>query len=132
MVSCQGNHFNEIGDNSKNTCGHIKDNLFDEYLFLNPTLLKDISAYFIFDSDIGIVSESTKNKRKTRHTIDLLNLNGKNDKLAEARMTKKRSLVKTFSKLPIKIRKEKLKRFLRDDSKEFITFFRYVFRNLKL
>ena len=29
IVSCEGNHFNEIGDNTKNTCGHKKDINFD-------------------------------------------------------------------------------------------------------
>ncbi len=129
-VSCQGNHFNEIGDNSKNTCGHIKENIFDENKFLNPTLRPDISDYFIFDSDTGKISASTKDTVKAEYTVNLLNLNGKNDKLAEARKKAKDAFIRNFSRLPIKERKEKLKKYLHDESNEFITFFRYIFRNV--
>ena len=60
LVSCEGNHFNEIGDNSKTSCGHKKDNFFDENKFLNPTLIIDIASFFIFDVDDGTISSSLK------------------------------------------------------------------------
>jgi len=127
LVSCQGNHFNEIGDNSKSTCGHIKDNNFDEVKFLNPTLVTDISDYFVFDSDTGIISASKKDKIKAEYTIQILNLNGKNDKLAHARKIAKDALIRNFNKLPIEERKLRLKAFLQNESNEFISFFRYLY-----
>jgi len=130
LVSCEGNHFNEIGDNSKNTCGQIKGDNFDETKFLNPTLVNDLSTYFEFDSDTGIISASSKDKEKADYTYTTLNLNGKNDRLAEARKKAKDALIRNFATLPIDIRRQKLKIFLQNDSNEFITFFRYVFRNI--
>ncbi len=117
LVSCEGNHFNEIGDNRKNTCGHLKDDNFDEINFLNPTLINYISDYFILP--------------KADYTIQTLNLNGNNDKLAEARKKAKDALIRNFATLPIDLRKKKMREFLQDESKEFITFFRYVFRYLR-
>lgn len=131
LVSCEGNHFNEIGDNRKNTCGHLKDDNFDEINFLNPTLITDIADYFIFDGDNGIISASSKDISKADYTIQTLNLNGNNDKLAEARKKAKDALIRNFATLPIDLRKKKMKEFLRNESNEFITFFRYVFRYLR-
>ncbi len=131
LVSCEGNHFNEIGDNSKNTCGQKKDNDFDEVKFLNPTLVNDVSDYFVFDSDTGIISASPKDPEKAEYTYQTLNLNGNNDKLAEARKIAKLALIGVYSKLDIETRKVKLSALLQDDGQEFITFFRYVFRNLR-
>ncbi len=104
LVSCEGNHFNEIGDTTKNTCGQIKANNFNENLFLNPTLIKTISDYFIFDNN-GIISASQKNKRK--------------------------ALVKRAQKLPLEKAKQKIKIYLQDNNNEFITFLRYTFQYLE-
>ncbi|MFK7983147.1 MAG: retron system putative HNH endonuclease [Saprospiraceae bacterium] len=112
LVSCEGNHFNEIGDNSKNTCGHIKDNNFEEDKFLNPTLLDDVQDYFSFDADTGKIGDIGKNSVKANYSIRILNLNGKNDKLAEARLTAKNALIKNFSPLPIERKKSLLKSLL--------------------
>jgi uncharacterized protein (TIGR02646 family) len=131
LVSCEGNHFNEIDDNSKNTCGQIKGSDFNEGLFLNPTLINDISSYFTFDTDTGIISASDKNIEKADHTFQVLNLNGNNDKLAEARKITKKSIVKTLSLIPIENRKTKLLEYLSNDANEFITFLRYIYRNIK-
>ncbi len=130
IVSCHGNHFNEIGDNSRNTCGHKKDDNFDEIKFLNPTLINDLSDYFVFEIDTGIISASLKDEVKAGYTLQILNLNGKNDKLAEARKKAKESLIKNFSTLSIEVRKKRLRDYLQNDSNEFITFFRYIFRHL--
>lgn len=130
LVSCEGNHFNEIGDNSKNTCGQKKDNNFDEVKFLNPTLVNDISSYFIFDSDTGIISASEKDIEKAEYTIGILNLNGNNDKLAEARKKARQALIRAYSTLDIDTIKQKISESLQNEGTEFITFFRYIFRNL--
>lgn len=132
LVSCQGNHFNEIGDSSKNTCGHKKNNDFDEYRFLNPTLVVDIADYFVFDSLTGVISASLKDNDRAEYTFQTLNLNGKNDKLAEARKKAKEALVKNFATLPVNVRKEKLKKILQNNGTEFLSFFRYIYRNLNV
>jgi uncharacterized protein (TIGR02646 family) len=130
LVSCEGNHFQEIGDTSKNTCGHSKDDNFDEMKFLNPTLLRDISDYFIFDKDEGIIAASAKDAEKATYTCDILNLNGQNNKLAEARKKAKNQFIQRLNaqNLSFEDKKAKIIAFLGDDSKEFITFFRYFYR----
>jgi uncharacterized protein (TIGR02646 family) len=126
LVSCEGNHFNEIGDTSKNTCGQFKDDNFDENLFLNATLVTNISEYFIFD-DNGVISESAIDIAKSSYTLTILNLNGKNNKLAEARKIAKQAIITNLRNLPIEIQKEKLAAYLSRNSSEFVTFLRYVF-----
>lgn len=131
LVSCEGNHFNEIGDNTKSSCGHKKDNLFDEEKFLNPIEVSNICDYFTFDSDTGMISASSKDSIKANYTLEVLNLNGENNRLAEARKKAKEALVRNFIKLPNELKKVKFKEFLANDSNEFITFFRYVYRFFK-
>lgn len=128
LTSCEGNHFNEIGNNTKNTCGHLKGEDFDEIKFLNPTLLHDIPDYFIFDKDEGMISASAKDTVKANYTCSILNLNGKNNKLAEARKKARIAFIRNLSalNLPIEEQKTKITAFLSDSSNEFITFFRYV------
>jgi uncharacterized protein (TIGR02646 family) len=131
LVSCEGNHFNEIGDNSKkNNCGHLKDDDFDEILFLNPTLVTNISEYFIFDTD-GVVESSVIDVPKATYTLQLLNLNGKNNKLAEARKNAKQQLILQLRNFKPEEQKEKLKAYLQNNTNEFITFLRYTFRPMK-
>jgi uncharacterized protein (TIGR02646 family) len=128
LVSCEGNHFNEIGDNSKNTCGQIKNDFFDELRFLNPTLVNDISAYFIFDRGDGTISASSVDKVKADYTYQILNLNGRNNKLAEARIISKDAFIRNLPTLSVEERRKIVEDFLQNDTKEFITFFRYFFR----
>jgi len=132
LVSCEGNHFNEIGDNTITNCGQFKKDNFDEELFLNPTIVKNVSEYFVFNSD-GIISTSVIDKIKADFTINILNLNGKNNILAEARKKTKDALVKKFynSKLPISVIKQKLIDYLKNDRNEFITFLRYIYKDIK-
>lgn len=132
LVSCEGNHFNEIGDNSKNTCGHKKDDNFDEDKFLSPITTNDIHEYFAFDVDTGEINDSEKESEKANYTIRVLNLNGKNNKLAEARLIAKKSLIRNFSSLPIDKKKLLVQSFLNNSGNEFITFFRYYFRKMNL
>lgn len=126
LVSCEGNHFNEIGDNSKNTCGQFKDDNFDENLFLNLTLVVNVAEYFTFDSE-GFISASQIDTAKAEYTLNILNLNGKNNKLAEARKIARQALIQNLRNLPIDVQKEKLRNYLQNNGNEFITFFRYIF-----
>jgi len=127
LVSCEGNHFNEMGDNSKSNCGQFKDKIFDENLFLNVTLVANVAEYFVFDSE-GVISSSQIDEAKAAYTLKLLNLNGKNNKLAEARKIAKQALIRNLTNFPVAVQKEKLRNYLQNNSSEFITFLRYIFR----
>lgn len=130
-VSCEGYCFNEEDDKSKNTCGHKKDNDFDENLFLNPTIIENVSDYFVFDAD-GVISASKLNTKKSNYNIGLLNLNGKNDKIAEARKNTLRALKISLNKqkLTPTQKKEKIKVLLANKDREFGTFLRFRFKNI--
>jgi uncharacterized protein (TIGR02646 family) len=133
LVSCEGNHFNKIGDNSKkNNCGHLKDDDFDEILFLNPTIITNISEYFIFDTN-GVIESSNVDTAKAVYTLKLLNLNGKNGKLAEARKKAREMQLRVLrnSTYTEEEQKEKLNAYLQNNTNEFITFLRYTFRPLE-
>jgi uncharacterized protein (TIGR02646 family) len=60
------------------TCGHYKENRFDEAKFINP-VLDDPKDFFTYDITTGNVSPreglSGKEQGKANYTIDLLNLN---------------------------------------------------------
>jgi len=130
LVSCEGNHFNEIGDKTITNCGQFKKDNFDE-AFLNPTLVKNISEYFAFNRN-GVISSSNIDNIKANRTITILNLNGKNNVLAEARKIANKALMKKLSDtLDIDIRKEQIKQYLSSDKNEFITFFRYIYKDVK-
>lgn len=126
VVSCQGNTYNEEGSNSQNTCGHKKDNNFNESLFLDPTLETEIRNYFRYD-DNGTIKPSDIQPEKSEHTIKQLNLNGNNGLLAEARKKSLIALRESIKKLklPVADRKKKIKSILDKESHEYISFLRY-------
>ncbi len=128
LVSCEGNHFNEINDNGKNTCGHKKDADFVARKFLNPTLVKDLFTHFVFDADNGQILASTKEREKALYTIELLNLNGVNDKLAEARIISKKAFLNYIQKKPPERQRQILTSLLSSEATEFASFFRYLYR----
>ena len=124
IVSCQGNSYNEAEDKTQHTCGHKKPNDFDEKLFLNPTCKHDISEYFIYDYQ-GLIESSDKDKEKSKYTITLLNLNGDNDLLAEARKISLFAFREAILKLKPPERGQAIKKILNNESWEYISFFRF-------
>ncbi len=82
LVSCNGICFSK--SNKPITCGHKKDNKFDEVKFLNPTKKTDIRDYFIYTNNYYIGS-SKLDEEKSKYTMDLLNLNSFNNNLPQAR-----------------------------------------------
>ncbi|MDM8545390.1 retron system putative HNH endonuclease [Candidatus Venteria ishoeyi] len=58
-----------------NSCGHRKDNAFDESLFLNPVVVKNIQAHFNYDRNTAEISASELAPAKASYMIDLLHLN---------------------------------------------------------
>jgi len=129
VVSCQGDTYNDIDFNkSKNTCGHKKPNDFDKNLFLNPTIETDIQDYFTYE-DNGIMKPSDKDKGKAKYTITLLNLNGDNNLLAEARkkvLIQLRNSIKNLN-LSNDEKKNKIRLLLSKNDREYISFLRYRF-----
>lgn len=93
LVSCDGKHFNEVLDNSVSSCGHRKDSYFDNTLFLNPVIVTNIEKYFKYNKDNGQIKPSDLDKTKATYTILLLNLNGNNNTLAQARIIAKKSII---------------------------------------
>jgi len=82
LVSCNGICFS---DSTKPiTCGHKKDNKFDEEKFLNPTKYINIRDYFIYTNDYHI-NPSSLDEEKSKYTRDLLELNSFNNNLPQAR-----------------------------------------------
>jgi len=79
LVSCNGNCFSE--KDSKLSCGHKKENEFNENKFLDPTRIKNIRDYFIYEN--YKIKESNLNKIKSEYMIDILKLN--DSRLSEAR-----------------------------------------------
>ena len=92
-------------------------------------MLPDIAEYFVFNKDEGSIAASAKDAEKANYTCQILNLNGKNNKLAEARKIARIAFIRNLSalNLPIEQQKAKVIAFLSDNSNEFITFFRFVF-----
>lgn len=129
LVSCQGDHCNDPGDSSAYICGHKKDDDYEYDKFLDPTKYEDISEYFTFNYE-GEILPSKKDVEKSQYTIDLLNLNGENNRLAEARKKTVTSLKKVLKELPIEVRKTKLRKILADKKREFGTFLRYRFQKI--
>lgn len=127
LVSCNGYCLIENKIQNINICGHRKLGEYDDDKFLNPVLETDISNYFEFNYE-GKILPSNKNPIKASYTITTLNLNGKNNKLAEARKKAKDAVITSLSALPIDMAKLKLQNLLNNDNTEFITFFRYVFQ----
>lgn len=132
VVSCQGNHCNEDGFSKQHFCGHKKDNLYNELLLLDPTKLQNISEYFAFEEEDGSILPSNKDETKAIYTIQLLNLNGDNNRLAIARKIVLKALIKVLGELNLSsddIQKY-LKNTLNDESQEYVTFLRYVLIDL--
>ncbi len=129
LVSCDGKHETNTSNNSHQTCGHKKDNDYDENLFLNPVAIADIENYFKYDSQTGRIINSESNSNRADYTIRVLQLNGVNDSIAVARFNTKNTLIKTIlnkSKEP-KAVNEMIEKILEDDSIAYISFLRYCF-----
>lgn len=127
-VSCEGNHFNEEEDASKNTCGHCKNGLYNDALFLNPVETSNLKQYFTYSSTTGKISATNYKKISADYTIELLNLNGKNSRLAEARLNAKNALLNVIAlEKKDDEKKNKLHEILSLNNVEFISFLRYCF-----
>ncbi|CAH6804012.1 conserved hypothetical protein [Vibrio chagasii] len=99
IVSCEGNIHAELkkGDeDSETTCGHKKDNIFDESLFLDPHVTENISSYFSYNKASGKITPSdddiySERNKKATFMISLLQLN--EGSLPRARLNAKKALL---------------------------------------
>lgn len=128
-VSCEGKCHNEEGDNKKYNCGHRKDNedsKYDENLFLNPTLVEDISDYFVYETYLENsiskvrIKESSKDFSKAEYMLNILNLNDESTTITKARYLALVKLEKAI--LYEKLTNEQIKIWLKEENPPFISY----------
>lgn len=119
VASCEG--ICSESNKGKQSCGHRKDDHYDEKCFLNPVECEDIAAHFKFDEEKGAILPSDKNPVAAQHTIDVLNLNA--PYLCNARRNAKQVFIDYFSR---QFDFEKLSAEL-NQPREFVSFLRYCF-----
>jgi len=133
IVSCNGKECrvdDEEYDEDIHSCGHKKDNDFDENKFLDPTKIPDISDYFEYDKYNGAIKASNKDKEKAKYMINLLNLN--NVSLNKMRLNTVIAIQKSFKnskiKIDIEIFREKLLKLVSSNNPPaFVSFIRYYY-----
>ena len=125
VVSCNGNC--HTGDDNKHTCGHLKDNEYDESKFLNPVEVEDIRDYFIYDIDEGKIESSRKDKEKAQYMIDTLHLN--DGALPIARKKALANFIKYIKQYDKSQRKNKIIEFLNRENITFVSFLRFKYIN---
>ncbi len=130
LVSCNGICFSET--KKPITCGHKKDNKFNEEKFLNPTKQVNIRDYFIYTNNFYI-GASSLDEEKSKYTMDLLNLNSFNNNLPQARedaYNKFRESVKSNAKKTGRDIKEIAKILLNREDLAFISFLRFKYKGI--
>jgi len=130
LVSCEGKCHTD--GQAPLTCGHKKDNHFDELLFLNPTTISNIREYFIFTEN-GHIGSSSQDEEKSKYTLDLLQLNTFGNNLPEARLkalTEFRSSVNKNMQQTKRDIREIAMQLLSKENLAFISFLRFKYKNL--
>jgi len=121
IISCQGNTLSN--SNRESSCGHNKDKNFDDNLFLNPTIEKNIQKSFYYSIETGeILSEDEKGE----YMIKILNLNDKLNNLPRARRDSLEAFEEVAKNFPIEKRKEILNR----KNYPFISFLQFAYKNI--
>lgn len=146
IVSCNGkqcvlSNDSEDYEEDIHSCGHKKDDVFDETLFISPVKEQNAADFFHFDKEDGKIlpnSEfSEQHQNRASYTIILLNLD--NDRLNKYRLDARKALEKEAGKL-LKLQgaeftKQKIKSVLSSDDsvprlEPFITFLRFCFKSI--
>jgi uncharacterized protein (TIGR02646 family) len=127
-VSCNGTCHNAKNDLIKHSCGHLKDNEYDETLFLNPVEIKDIRDYFEYDIDEGEIKASSKDVNKASYMITTLHLN--DNGLLTARKKALQNFIQKMNCIDISERKETLKKRLDQENSDQISFLKFRFKTL--
>lgn len=129
-VSCDGKCHTE--GNTPITCGHKKDDSFDDVKFLNPTRTHNIRDYFVYTNN-GHIGSSSQDEEKSKYTLELLQLNTFGNNLPEARLKALDEFMKSVKKDVEKTRKEikeVAKTLLNKENLAFISFLRFKYKNL--
>lgn len=127
-VSCDGECFHD----KRLTCGHKKENKFNELDFLNPTKVVDIREYFIY-TDNCYIGASNKNEKKAKYTMQLLQLNSFNNYLPEARaiaLDEFNLSIKEHIQKTGKAKEYIIKALLKRENLAFISFLRFKYKNI--
>lgn len=125
IVSCEGKFFCDGKEQEKESCGHRKDNEYDEALFLNPVAIPDISSHFKFDPDTGqMLATENDAKNAANYMIRILNLDALY--LRNARRNAKEVLLAHLNQLPPEQAMPILRAELATE-REFISFLRFCF-----
>ncbi|MDQ7084451.1 MAG: retron system putative HNH endonuclease [Sulfurovum sp.] len=134
VVSCEGKCHNEEDDNRKYNCGHNKDNNYDENLFLNPTLVEDISDYFEYETFLENsiskikIKESSKDLSKAEYMLNILNLNDENTIITKSRYL---TLLKFENDVIAEnLTDEQIQIWLKEENLPFISLLRYKYPNI--
>jgi len=129
VVSCNGTCHNLNYDKDIYSCGHIKDNAYDDSKFLNPVEVKNIREYFKYDIDEGKIESSSKDIIKFKYMRDTLHLN--EGRLTIARKNSLKSFMKVMKKIKDKSkRKIKMIKILNKEDKAQISFLRFKYKNI--
>jgi uncharacterized protein (TIGR02646 family) len=120
-VSCQGNNCSE-DLKAEDSCGHKKENLYDETLFLDPTKERNIRDHFSYNIDTGEIVPETENGRYMR---DLLNLNGDLNNLKIAR----KDALESFEEI-LETDFEEAISIFEEENIAFISFLKYVYKDV--
>ena len=135
-ISCQGTCHNQEGDNTLYNCGHNKSNDYNENLFLNPTLIEDISEYFEYEDYIQDsikqikIKESTKDITKAQYMLGILNLNDDNTTITKARyleLVKFENMIVEFDLTAMQV-----DNLLDDGDMPFVSLLRYKYPKSKI
>ncbi|MDD4965120.1 MAG: TIGR02646 family protein [Gallionella sp.] len=125
IVSCNGTSICDGKSKHKESCGHRKNNEYDQALFLNPVATPDISSHFKFDPDTGQVLATEKDaKNAANYMIRILNLDALY--LRNARRNAKEVLLAHLNQLPPEQAMPILRAELATE-REFISFLRFCF-----
>lgn len=126
VASCNGNCHTD--DEESHSCGHIKNNEYDDAKFLNPVKLTNIRDFFEYDIDNGEIISSNKNREKSEYMINTLHLNDGGLPLA-----RKKSLaifiekIKKFDSIKWN---NKIKEILDKENIAFVSFLRFKYKNI--
>lgn len=125
VASCDGQLLASERIKQGESCGHRKENEYDESWFLNPVNDPSISKYFSFDSQDGnILPAETNRSEDAKEMIRALNLDA--SYLKNARLNSKEVLVEYLTSLEPE-QAELLLRSELGSPREFISFLKYCF-----
>ena len=125
VTSCDGQLLTSKRVKEGESCGHRKENEYDESWFLNPVEDESVSQYFSFDPQDGsIIAADTSRTEDAQKMIDTLNLDA--PYLRNARLNAKDVLIEHLTSIEPN-QAELLLRNELESPREFISFLQNCF-----